>query len=211
MGRFVLHDPFFKKAKEDGYRARSAYKLKEIQTKFRVFRKGDKVFDLGCAPGSWLQVISEFVGPEGLTVGTDILPLAPLPGKRIITLQSDVKDFDVPGFLKQMSIHAFDVVTCDIAPNLSGIRDVDDRNRDDIYEAVKLILRDGLREGGHFVFKSFFSGEFKSVTTDLKKMFRQVSVFKPVASRQGSSEIYLVCTGKTESVQPSPGTNDRQQ
>jgi 23S rRNA (uridine2552-2'-O)-methyltransferase len=204
MGKFVLHDPFFKKAKEEGYRARSAYKLKEIQTKFRVFRRGDRVLDLGCAPGSWLQVVPEFIGQEGFAVGIDILPLPPLQRKQTVTFQRDVKNLDMASFLGELSMEAFDVVTCDIAPNLSGIRDVDNGNMEDIYDSVKRVLREGLREGGNFVFKSFFSGDFKTVITDLKTLFKQVSIFKPAASRKGSSEIYLVCTGKT-GLGPSAG------
>lgn len=196
MGKSIIRDTFFKKAKEEGYRARSAYKLKEIQTTFQVFRRSARVLDLGCAPGSWLQVISEIVGPEGSVVGIDILPMTPMSQRNIVTFQRDIRELDIRAFFDELSLGPFDGVACDIAPNLSGIRDVDDKNVRDLYGAVRKAVEESLKSGGNFVFKSFFSDDFKTYMTDLRKMFKKVSVFKPVASRSVSSEIYLVCIGR---------------
>ena len=125
MGRFVPKDTFYKKAKLEGYRARSAYKLKEIQDKYRIIKKGDKVLDLGCAPGSFIQIIAQEIGRDGLVVGIDIQPVTPIPDKNVSTITGDIRDIDVSKILQRFSIPHFDVITCDIAPNLSGIREAD--------------------------------------------------------------------------------------
>jgi 23S rRNA (uridine2552-2'-O)-methyltransferase len=196
MGKFIVRDTFFKKAKEEGYRARAAYKLKEIQTKFHVFKRSDRILDLGCAPGSWLQVISEIVGPQGSVVGIDVAAMTPLPQRNIVTFQRDIRELNISTFFDERSQGVFDAVTCDIAPNLSGIREVDDRHIQDLHSAIKRAVEESLKSGGNFVFKSFFSDDFKAYLADLRKMFKKVSVFKPLASRSVSSEIYLVCMGR---------------
>ncbi len=122
MARFILKDPFYKKAKQEGFRARSAYKLKEIEDRFHLVHKGDAVLDLGCSPGSFLQVLSGMVGEKGTVIGIDILPTPPLPPKNMTTIEADIRETDVPGLLSSFSMTAVDTVTCDIAPNLSGIR-----------------------------------------------------------------------------------------
>ncbi|OPY72532.1 MAG: Ribosomal RNA large subunit methyltransferase E [Syntrophorhabdus sp. PtaU1.Bin002] len=196
MSRFVLKDTYFKKAKQDGYRARSAYKLKEIQTKFRLIKKGDRVLDLGCAPGSFLQVLSGIVGPEGSVVGIDILPTQPLPFKNVVAITRNILDPGLGELLTSHAPHGFDAVTCDISPNLSGIKEVDDKNIRDVYDAVHQVVAASLKKEGGLVLKSFFSENLKGIQNDLKGMFRIVSIFKPAASRSVSSEIYLVCVGK---------------
>jgi 23S rRNA (uridine2552-2'-O)-methyltransferase len=196
MSRFVVKDTFFKKAKQEGFRARSAYKLKEIQDRFRFIRKGDKVLDLGCAPGSFLQVISTIVGPEGRVAGIDILPVTPMSNANVLVLIADIRDLDVSQLLDKVETTGFQVVTCDIAPNLSGIRDVDEANIGELFEAVSRIVGEALKPEGTLLLKSFFSSTLEKITAHLKRTFKKVTVFKPVASRTNSSEIYLLCTGK---------------
>lgn len=196
MSKFVLRDKYFLKAKENGFRARSAFKLKEIQIKFNLIKKGDNVLDLGCAPGSFLQVMAEIIGPEGTVVGVDILPLTPLPRKNVITIQGDIRETDVTDLRARYAPGGFNLITCDIAPNLSGIREVDDKNMGELYDGVRSFVTKGLKTGGHFVLKAFFSNDFKATKTDLTTLFRSVFVFKPAASRSISSEIYLVAMGK---------------
>lgn len=196
MGRFVLKDSYFNKAKQEGYRARSAYKLMEAQKKFRLLKKGDLVLDLGCAPGSFLQVIAEIVGPGGLVVGIDLLPTKPLSRGHVKIIQGDIRDPVVGELLSQHAPEGFTVVTSDIAPNLSGIREVDDHNIEEMFEAVRALIGARLRKGGNVLLKSFFSDRFKSFQSEFKAMFKAVTVFKPPASRSVSSEVYLVCTGK---------------
>ena len=196
MGRFVLKDSYFNKAKQEGYRARSAYKLMEAQKKFRLLKKGDLVLDLGCAPGSFLQVIAEIVGPGGLVVGIDLLPTKPLSRGHVKIIQGDIRDPVVGELLSQHAPEGFTVVTSDIAPNLSGIREVDDHNIEEMFEAVRALIGARLRKGGNVLLKSFFSDRFKSFQSEFKAMFKAVTIFKPPASRSASSEVYLVCTGK---------------
>lgn len=196
MSRFVLRDRYFQKAKEHGFRARSAYKLQEIQEKFKLIKKGGRVLDLGCAPGSFLQVIVKIVGPEGLVLGIDILPVEALPQKNVVTLQEDIRETDVAGVCALHAPKGFDIITCDIAPNLSGIKEADDKNVGELYDAVRDVVVKGLRTGGHFAMKTFFSDNFRATKSDLAGLFRSVSVFKPLSSRSISSETYLVATGK---------------
>ncbi len=196
MPRFIVKDTFYKKAKDAGYRARSAYKLEEIQKKFRVMKKGDAVLDLGAAPGSWLQVESSTVGESGLVVGLDILPVKALSLPNVIVKQADIRDVDVTVLLAETARPAFDVITSDIAPNLSGIRDVDNANIYDLYRAVMDVVARGLKKGGNFVIKLFFSPDLKDMTKELRPLFLKVATFKPEASRDVSSEVYLVALGK---------------
>ncbi len=196
MGKFIVKDSFYNKAKKDGFRARSAYKLKEIQDKYHLIKKGDKVLDLGCAPGSFLQVLSGIVGESGLVFGIDILPTLKLPAKNIITLQLDIREINIQNIFSDLSITAFDAATCDIAPSLSGIRDVDNANIEDLSKTVMKTVRESLKPGGAFIFKSFFTDTLKGVTQELQKMFQRVTLYKPTASRSVSSEVYLICTGK---------------
>jgi len=196
MGKFIVKDSFYNKAKKDGFRARSAYKLKEIQDKYHLIKKGDKVLDLGCAPGSFLQVLSGIVGESGLVFGIDILPTLKLPAKNIITLQLDIREINIQNIFSDLSITTFDAATCDIAPSLSGIRDVDNANIEDLSKTVMKTVRESLKPGGAFIFKSFFTDTLKGVTQELQKMFQRVTLYKPTASRSVSSEVYLICTGK---------------
>jgi 23S rRNA (uridine2552-2'-O)-methyltransferase len=196
MGKFVPKDTFFKKAKQDGYRARSAYKLKEALDKFHIIKKGDKVLDIGCAPGSFMQVISGIVGQEGAVIGIDIVPLKPLNAQNAITITCDIRDISIKELLDKHSLEHFDVITCDIAPNLTGIREVDNKNVEELYHAVYGIMLDGLKRGGNAYLKSFFSVTFSDISLTLKRLFRKVTVFKPAASRSASSEIYLLCVDK---------------
>ncbi len=196
MGKFIVKDRFYEKAKQEGYRARSAYKLKEIQDKFHLIRKGDAVLDLGCSPGSFLQVLSEITGEKGVVVGIDILPTAGLPQKNITAIQGDIRTVAARDVLSASALDVFDAVTCDIAPNLSGIRDVDNANIEALFEAVMEMVSGGLKKGGTFIIKSFFTGTLKGITEELRKRFDKVTTYKPAASRSVSAEVYLLCTGK---------------
>jgi 23S rRNA (uridine2552-2'-O)-methyltransferase len=194
--RYTVKDTFYKKAKKEGYRARSAYKLEEIQQRFIIIKKGDRVLDLGAAPGSWVQLESALVGDGGLVVGLDILPVTPVPASNVVLKKADIREVDVQGLLGEAEIPAFDVVTSDIAPNLSGIRDVDIARIHDLYEAVLKITDAGLRRGGNFLIKLFFSPDFADMAANLKPRFSKVTIFKPKASRSVSDEVYLIAMGK---------------
>ncbi len=199
MGKFIPKDTFFKKAKQEGFRARSAYKLKEALDKFHIIKKGDKVLDIGCAPGSFMQVISGIIGQEGKVIGIDILPLKPFSANNAITVTCDIRNININNILDEHALEHFDVVTCDIAPNLTGIREVDNKNVEELYHAVYNIMLGGLKKGGDAFLKSFFSDSFSDISLNLKSLFKKVTVFKPAASRSASSEIFLVCIDKKHS------------
>lgn len=196
MPRFVVKDGFYNKAKKEGYRARSAYKLEEIQQRFKIISKGNKILDLGAAPGSWLQMESSLIGEKGVVMGVDILPIKPLAQKNIIIIQGDIREMVIAELLAQVGAEAFDVITSDIAPNLSGIKEVDNANVLELYSAVLRVVREALKKGGNFLIKLFFSPELKNMETDLKPLFARIAIFKPKSSRGVSSEVYLICTGK---------------
>jgi 23S rRNA (uridine2552-2'-O)-methyltransferase len=196
MARFVLKDSYYKKAKKDGFRARSAFKLEEIQQKFTLIKKGDTVLDLGAAPGSWLQLESTLSGPTGKVVGIDILPIQPLSPSNIILKKQDIREMDVPALLSEIGVTSFDVITSDIAPNLSGIKDVDNAHIQDIYGSVVRVVTTGLKKGGAFLIKLFMSTELEGMISQIKPLFSKVTTFKPKASRDVSAEVYLVCMGK---------------
>jgi 23S rRNA (uridine2552-2'-O)-methyltransferase len=196
MARFVVKDSFYNKAKKEGFRARSAYKLDEIQGRFRVIKKGDRVLDLGAAPGSWLQVEATLTGETGRVVGIDLLPIDPMPAKNVLLRQGDIRDIEVGKLLSEAGIAAFDVITSDIAPNLSGIKEVDNANVRDLYIAVLKVVKEALRKRGNFLIKLFISPQLGDISADLKPLFTDVTTFKPKASRGVSSEVYLVCMGK---------------
>jgi 23S rRNA (uridine2552-2'-O)-methyltransferase len=196
MNKFPIRDAFFLKAKNEGYRARSAYKLLEIQKKFRVIKRGDRVLDLGCSPGSFIQVIREIIGEKGFVLGIDLLDTERFYAKNVLTIKADVKDVTMDMIKKICGIECFNVITSDISPNICGINEVDEANRKEVYEAIKKIVRTGLKKGGNFVMKSFFTESFVSVKKDLEIMFEEVFIFKPQASRKRSSEVYIVCLKK---------------
>ena len=198
MGRFEVKDTFYKKAKQEGFRARSAYKLQEIQQKYRPVKQGDKVLDLGCAPGSWLQVLSGLVGEKGFVKGIDLLTVSALPQKNVAAAVGDIRTLNVEELLAGLSIPSFDVITCDIAPNLSGIREVDNANIAELFAAVRAVVKEALKKSGIFVFKSFFSEDLKPTIKDMETLFARVSIYKPPASRGVSSEVYLVCQSKRQ-------------
>jgi 23S rRNA (uridine2552-2'-O)-methyltransferase len=198
VGRFEVKDTFYKKAKQEGFRARSAYKLLEIQQKYRSIQQGDRVLDLGCAPGSWLQVVAGLVGEKGFVKGIDLLAVAPLPQKNVVATVADIRTLNVEELLAGLSIPYFDVITCDIAPNLSGIREVDNANITELFTAVRAVVKGTLKKGGIFILKSFFSEDLKPTIKNLETLFARVSIYKPPASRGVSSEVYLVCQGKRQ-------------
>jgi 23S rRNA (uridine2552-2'-O)-methyltransferase len=196
MSRFVVKDTYSRKAKQEGFRARSAYKLQEIQDRFHVIMKGDKILDLGSAPGSFLQILSRLTGEAGIVIGIDLVPVRSLPQKNVVTIEGDVTSLNIREVLNYHGLASFDVITCDVAPNLSGIGEVDEQNVLGLFQAVHEIVVQSLRPGGNFLFKSFYSEMHREINDGLKNIFRKVTVFKPAASRSASSEVYLVCNGK---------------
>jgi len=189
-----LKDAFFKKAKKEGYFARSIYKLQEIDKKYHIFKKQDKVLDLGSSPGSWLQYIAKIVGKKGIVLGIDINPIKwNNPPPYVHFWQRDVFNWN---FEEAKKFGLFDAVVSDMAPSTTGIKDVD------AYRSFKLAMRaleiaiNLLKPGGHFVSKIFEGKEMKDFLIECKRHFSFVKIYKPKSSRQESREIFLVSLKK---------------
>ena len=192
---FIPRDKFAKKAQREGYLARSAYKLEEIIAKFKALKPGDKVLDLGAAPGSWLQVAHNAIGPAGLVVGVDISPIDfASPGVVVIT--GDVFKSD---WLSQAAAFGpFDAVISDLAPKTSGIKDRDQALSQELSAQAAKIALATLKKHGNFVVKVFQNPETFAFNQYLKTVFKKVRAYKPQASRDRSFEIYLVCLDKID-------------
>lgn len=184
---------YHNKAKEEGYRSRASYKLKQIQNKFKIFDNANHVLDLGAAPGGWLQVASEHVDQfEGLVLGVDLNPIEPLYNDNIITLVGDVRDpliqEEILGFFEGKA----DVILSDMAPDVIGEWDVDQFRQIHLARIALRICDKLLKPDGWFVVKIFQGGEHTKYIREVKDMFEYVKNFKPAASRKQSSERYVV-------------------
>lgn len=190
MPKRVLHDKYFKQAKREGYLARSAYKLMEIDDKRRVIPRAGKVLDLGCAPGSWLQVLSERVGEKGRVVGIDLKRVnEPMPDQ-VRTLVGDFTAID-PALLLGDDAELFHAVFSDMAPDTSGHGD--DFMSARLCQAIVDRLPQLLRKGGACVMKVLEGGGTPELVKRCKGCFLEAKPFKPDATREVSREIYIVC------------------
>ena len=188
--RSTRRDRFHQKAKKEGFLARAVYKLEEIDAKHHVFAPGQRVLDLGCAPGSWLQYARSKVGDTGVLVGLDRGPVN-VAGAR--TLVGDVHSIDL-GALKG-ELPAFDVVLSDMAPDTSGIRSLDQARSEALFERALDIAVQVLAPGGNFVGKLFQGPDFKKLTEAVRARFASAKTMKPASSRQISIEQYVVGKG----------------
>jgi 23S rRNA (uridine2552-2'-O)-methyltransferase len=186
-----LADPYVQRAKAEGWRSRAAFKLIEIDDRFHLLRKGVRVIDLGCAPGGWVQVALK--RGAGAVVGVDLLPVDPIPGAELVQ-----GDFTEPGVGERLIDRLGgppDLVLSDMAHNTTGHRDTDHLKIISLVEAAGAFAIEQLKPGGAFVTKTFQGGAVGDVLGDLKRSFTEVRHVKPKASRQDSSEVYLVATG----------------
>ena len=185
-------DHFFNKAKQQGYRARSAFKLDEIARRHGMLRRGGVVLDLGAAPGGFLQVIAEAVGPGGRAIGVDIVPIRPFTQGHVTTAVADVLADDFDARLAALHPGPFDAVVSDMAPKTSGIRATDEaRSLRLAGKALEVATRLG-RPGSSFIAKVFMGGDFEAFRDQVRAAFEEVKVVRPEATRGASMEVYLV-------------------
>jgi|TARA_B110000438_G_scaffold205282_1_gene196949 23S rRNA (uridine2552-2'-O)-methyltransferase len=185
-------DTFVKRSKQDKYRSRAAYKLKAIDEKYNFLKKVISVADLGCAPGSWLQVLKEFKNINFI-VGIDLLNVEPLDG--VYIAKQDIKDYDSYTQLFEKKDSRLDLVLSDIAPNITGISDVDQSNFSDIATDILRFCRFKLKPNGILVMKYFLGSSFEMTLKTLNNNFSKTNVFKPASSKKKSNEVYLICIG----------------
>ncbi|WP_342238113.1 RlmE family RNA methyltransferase [Inquilinus sp. OTU3971] len=187
-----LNDPYVAEAKRLGYRSRAAFKLVQLDDKLKLLRRGMRVVDLGCAPGGWVQVALERVGPQGKVVGIDYLGMDPVPGATI--LEMDFLDPQAPARLKQALAGPADIVLSDMAAPTVGHTATDHLRIMALAETAADFALDVLVPGGAFITKLFQGGAEKDLLDILKRNFAKVRHAKPAASRQDSSEVYVVAT-----------------
>jgi 23S rRNA (uridine2552-2'-O)-methyltransferase len=189
-----VSDPYVKQAQKDGYRARSSYKLIELNEKDRLIRPGMLVLDLGSAPGGWSQVAGRIVGEKGRVIATDILPMDPV--RNVDFIQGDFTDETVfKQILEVLGDRRPDLIISDIAPNISGIASADQASSMYLVELALDMARKVLKPKGNFVAKVFQGSGSEAYLKEVRTSFDKVSIRKPAASRSRSREIYLVAKG----------------
>jgi 23S rRNA (uridine2552-2'-O)-methyltransferase len=192
---YKLNDTYYKKAKQEGYRSRAAYKLIELQQRFRLIKTGDLVVDLGAAPGGWLQVAANSAGATGKVIGVDLQAITAFRERPITLLQGDITDSAIQQQIKEILGGPADCVLSDLAPRLSGIRDADTARCLDLNRTALKVATQLLRPGGTLLVKSFVNQELQAFTLELKSYFSSVQRTRPEATRQASSEVYFCATG----------------
>lgn len=186
-----VNDHYVHLAQKEGYRARAAYKLLEINDKDHLLKPGTVVADLGSAPGSWSQVAAKLVGEAGQVFALDILPMEPVPG--VVFIQGDFREEAVlAAYEKVLANRALDLVICDMAPNMSGNSVTDQARSFYLAELALDFAANHLKNGGDFLVKVFQGAGYQEYTTAMKAVFGQVQVRKPKASRNRSNEIFLL-------------------
>ena len=183
-------DQYFQKAKKEGYRARSAYKLIQIQDKFHIIRRRDTVIDLGAAPGSWSQVITKLVGNRGRVIAVDLQEIEPIQGVTI--LQADMTDPEVHAQLIAMTHGRCNVVVSDAAPSTTGVKLRDHVLSMELANAAFTLAQHLLVPGGNMVLKVFQGEDLPAVIKDVKQHFHPVKVHTPPATRNESWEAFIV-------------------
>jgi 23S rRNA (uridine2552-2'-O)-methyltransferase len=188
-----ISDPYVARAKREGFRSRAAYKLAEIDDKYRLLRPGAHVVDLGAAPGGWSEIAARRIGARGRVIAIDILEMKPVAGVEF--LQLDFLDETAPARLKAMLDGKADVVLSDMAANATGHRQTDHLRVMALAEAAAHFAREVLSEGGSFLCKVLQGGTEAALLAALKQDFASVKHVKPPASRSDSAELYLLARG----------------
>jgi 23S rRNA (uridine2552-2'-O)-methyltransferase len=201
----LKHDRFYKAAKTEGYRSRSAFKLLQIVHKFKLIKPGDVVVDLGAAPGGWSQVARELIGDKGTVISVDLLSMAPIAG--VVVLKGDITNEEtistILEALASKERKAVDVVISDVAPQLSGNKDLDQYRSCELSTAALTIATELLKEKGNFVTKIFQGEYYPQFYKSVKLKFKDTRAYSPAATRKRSAEVYVVGKGYKQSLSSS--------
>jgi len=190
-----VNDEYVRRAQKDGYRARAAYKLIEIDDKDKLIKPGMTVVDLGCAPGSWAQVVKQRLKGSGRIIGLDLLEIEPIAGVEFI--QGDFREESVLKLLEEkLNNQPVDLVIADMAPNISGVKDADQAGATYLTELALEFSNDWLKPKGNFLVKVFIGSGFDDIVKRMRSEFDKVVTRKPKASRGRSSEVYLLGVGR---------------
>ena len=186
-----VKDPFVIQAQKDGYRSRAAYKLIEIDKKYKIIKSGITAVDLGAAPGGWSQVLTKKIGLKGKVIGIDLLEVAPIKG--IDFIQGDFMQEEILNeMVDKLENKPVDLVISDMAPNISGIKMVDQQRAINLNELALDFASKHLKQNGFFLVKSFVGIDFEEYVKNLRACFKKVFKIKPDSSRSRSSEIFLL-------------------
>mgnify|MGYP000291762274 FL=1 len=183
-------DFYYRKAKLEGLRSRAAYKLEQLDKKFKIFKGVKKVLDLCCAPGGWLQYSLSRIGNDGLIIGVDLVEIAPLPN--VYFIRGDITREETLEKIVKVANGKIDLVLSDCSPNVSGIWELDHARQIYLAETSLKIARKVLRKGGKFVVKVFQGDLFNNYLDKVRAFFKMVKVTKPEASRKESAEMYII-------------------
>lgn len=185
-------DRFFHRAKEQGLRARSAFKIDEILRRHRLLGAGGAVLDLGAAPGGFLQVLAQVVGPRGVAVGVDIVPIRDIGKPWARTAVVDLLAPDALDRIRELHPGRFDLVTSDMAPKTIGVKVTDEARSLELARMALAVAGDTLKPGGAFVVKVFMGGDFPHYQREVRARFGKVDVVRPEATRERSFEVYVL-------------------
>ena len=183
-------DTYVRQSKVDGYRARSAYKLIEINEKFKIFKQGMIIIDIGAAPGSWSQYVSKIVS-DAKIISVDLKEMREI--KNTIQIEGDFTDNDTQTQIKSYITNKLDVVMSDMAVNTTGIKNLDSIQTGELCKEAMIFSKDIISENGFFISKIFMGSTFNEIVALGKKFFREVRVFKPKSSRKNSKESFIIC------------------
>jgi len=188
-------DQYRKLAKQQGYRSRAAFKLLQLNKSYKIIKNSDKVVEFGCAPGGWIQVATQLVGPSGFVLGLDLKEINPLAGVSFI--KGSIDDPLLTEILLQTigPNDKFDVVLSDMSPNVSGIWEIDHERQISLTKHALIVSIRILEKRGNAIFKMFQGVSTRSFVNELAEHFALVKLSKPPASRQESSELYVICLG----------------
>ena len=183
-------DTYVRQSKVDGYRARSAYKLKEIDEKFRIFKGGMSVVDIGAAPGSWSQYVAKVV-KSGKIISVDLKEMENI--ENTLQIKGDFTSIDTQNQIKDYLKKKPDVVMSDMAVNTTGIKNIDSIQNGELCKEAMVFSKDVISEKGFFISKIFMGSTFNEIVALGKKIFKEVKVFKPKSSRKDSKESFIIC------------------
>ena len=175
--------------------SRASYKLKQLNKRFKVIKSGDKIVDLGAAPGGWSQIALEAVGEEGIVVGVDLEWIRPMDEENFLTVRGDFTNDETLQEVKSLINGTAQVIISDASPKLSGIKDIDNLRSADLADNALKVCDHLLMQGGNFVLKVFQGEEFNNTVKNIKERFKTVKTTKPPSSRKGSIEMYVVAKG----------------